>query len=91
LTFCDLLIFVTDAQRLFLNIYSYINWVLIDQPLTTSGLRHAVRGDWMGAFVQSSDLCEKLFCAGVPVWYVRTSAYIPPNMKVVQPVLLTHP
>ncbi|KAG2336960.1 hypothetical protein BDR05DRAFT_843138, partial [Suillus weaverae] len=46
---------------------------------------------WMGAFVQSSNLCEKLFCTGVPVWYVHTSAYISPNMKVVQPVLLTHP
>ncbi|KAG2104650.1 uncharacterized protein F5147DRAFT_579745, partial [Suillus discolor] len=91
LTFRDLLIFVTDAQRLFLDIYSDIDWVLIAQPLTTSGLRHAVRGDWMGTFVQSSDVCEKLFCAGVPVWYVRASAYIPPNMKVVEPVLLTRP
>jgi hypothetical protein len=91
LTFHDLLIFVTDAQHLFLDIYSYIDWVLIAQPLTTSGLRHAVQGDWMGTFVQSSNICEKLFCAGVPVWYVRASVYIPPNMKVVEPVLLTHP
>ncbi|KAG1833614.1 hypothetical protein DFJ58DRAFT_736052 [Suillus subalutaceus] len=59
LTFRDLLIFITDAQRLFLDIYSYIDWVLIAQPLTTSGFRHAVWGDWMGAFVQSSDVCEK--------------------------------
>ncbi|KAG1840801.1 hypothetical protein F4604DRAFT_1939905 [Suillus subluteus] len=91
LTFCDLLIFVTDAQRLFLDIYSYFDWTLIAQPLTTSGLRHNVRGKWMGAFVQSSDVCEKLFCAGVPVWYVRASVYIPPSMAVVEPVLLTRP
>ncbi|KAG2073023.1 hypothetical protein BDR04DRAFT_1152637 [Suillus decipiens] len=91
LTFHDLLIFVTGAQHLFLDIYSYIDWVLIAQPLTTSGFCHAVWGDWMGAFVQSSNICEKLFCAGVPIWYVRTSVYIPPNMKVVEPVLLTHP
>ncbi|KAG2360700.1 hypothetical protein BDR07DRAFT_1254498, partial [Suillus spraguei] len=86
LTFRDLLIFVTDAQRLFLDIYSYFDWTLIAQPLTTSGLHHNVRGEWMGAFVQSSDVCEKLFCAGVPVWYVRASAYIPPSMTVVEPV-----
>ncbi|KAG1812794.1 uncharacterized protein BJ212DRAFT_1482862 [Suillus subaureus] len=90
LTFCDLLIFVTNAQHLFLDIYSYIDRVLIAQPLTTSGLCHVVWGDWMGAFVQSSDVCKKLFCTGIPIWYVRTSAYIPLNMKVIEPVLLTH-
>lgn len=41
--------------------------------------------------MQNSDICEKLFCTGIPIWYVCTSAYIPPNMKVVKPVLLTHP
>ena len=91
LTFRDLLIFVTDTQRLFLDIYSYIDWVLVAQPRTTLGVRHDVNGEWMGGFAQSSDICDKLFSAGVPVWYVRASAYIPPNMKVVEPVLLSRP
>ncbi|KAG1889065.1 uncharacterized protein F5891DRAFT_965633, partial [Suillus fuscotomentosus] len=46
---------------------------------------------WMGGFMQSSDICEKLFCTGVPAWYVHTSAYIPLKMMVVEPVLLTCP
>ncbi|KAG1744525.1 uncharacterized protein EDB91DRAFT_1022234, partial [Suillus paluster] len=45
----------------------------------------------MGGFAQSSDICNKLFSAGVPAWYVRASAYIPPHMKVIEPVLLTRP
>ena len=91
LTLRDLLIFVTNAQRLFLNIYSYIDWVLIAQPRTIFGVRHEVNMGWMGGFAQSSDICEKLFRAGVPAWYVRAIAYIPPKMMVVEPVLLTQP
>ncbi|KAG1855260.1 hypothetical protein F4604DRAFT_1685744 [Suillus subluteus] len=60
LTFRDLLIFVTDAQHLFLDIYSYLNWGLEAQPLTTSGLRHNVWGEWMGTFVQSSDCLQEI-------------------------------
>ncbi|KAG1899744.1 uncharacterized protein F5891DRAFT_1189554 [Suillus fuscotomentosus] len=91
LTFHDLLIFITNAQHLFLDIYSYIDWMLIAHPLTTLGLRHDVHGEWMGGFIQSSNICEKLFCTGVPVWYVHASSYIPQNMKVIEPVLLTRP
>ncbi|OAX31972.1 hypothetical protein K503DRAFT_702860, partial [Rhizopogon vinicolor AM-OR11-026] len=47
--------------------------------------------EWMGAFVESHDYCNKLFTTGVPVWYVHARAYIPPNMIVIKPVLLTHP
>lgn len=92
LTFRDLLIFVTDAQRLFLDIYSYITFVNVVRPRMEIGdERTSVNLEWMGAFVQSSDHCNKLFTAGVPVWYVRAKAYIPPNMTVVKPVLLTRP
>ncbi|KAG1849434.1 hypothetical protein DFJ58DRAFT_729522 [Suillus subalutaceus] len=91
LTFRDLLIFVTNAQGLFLDIYSYIDWVLVAQPRTVLGFCHEVNSEWMGGFAQSSDICDKLFSAGVPAWYVCASAYIPPNMKVVEPVLLTRP
>jgi hypothetical protein len=92
LTFRDLLIFVTDAQRLFLEIHSFMDWVLIAQPRISSGDGTViVNSEWMGAFTHDSDMCNKLHMAGVPVWYVRTMAYIPANMRVHKPVLITHP
>ncbi|KAG1719714.1 hypothetical protein EDB19DRAFT_1918597 [Suillus lakei] len=92
LTFCDLLIFVTDAQCLFLEIHSFMDWVLIAQPRISSGIgANTVNSAWMGAFTHDSDICNKLHMAGVPVWYVHTMAYIPANMKVMKPVLITHP
>ncbi|KAG1904972.1 uncharacterized protein F5891DRAFT_1183629 [Suillus fuscotomentosus] len=92
LTFCDLLMFVTDAQRLFLEIHSFMDWILLAQPHITASDRTAIVNlEWMGAFTHDSDMCNKLYIAGIPVWYVRTTAYIPSNMTVKQPVLLTYP
>ncbi|KAG1894604.1 uncharacterized protein F5891DRAFT_961290 [Suillus fuscotomentosus] len=92
LTFRDLLIFVTDAQRLFVEIHSFMDWVLIAQPRISSGDGTViVNSEWMGAFTHDSDMCNKLHMAGVPVWYVCTMAYIPANMRVHKPVLITHP
>ncbi|KAG2101585.1 uncharacterized protein F5147DRAFT_581421 [Suillus discolor] len=92
LTFRDLLIFVMDAQRLFLKIHSFMDWVLIAQPRISSGVGTViVNSEWMGAFTHDSDMCNKLHMAGVPVWFVHTMAYIPANMKVHKPVLITHP
>jgi hypothetical protein len=92
LTFRDLLIFITDAQRLFLEIHSFMDWVLIAQPHISSGDGTViVNSEWMGAFTHDSDMCNKLHMAGVPVWYVHTMAYIPANMRVHKPVLITHP
>ncbi|KAG1781439.1 hypothetical protein EV702DRAFT_1192928 [Suillus placidus] len=42
LTFRDLLMFVTDAQRLCLEIHSFMNWILLAQPCITAGDRTAV-------------------------------------------------
>jgi hypothetical protein len=76
LTFHDLLIFITDAQSLFLDIYSYITFVNVVWPQMEIGDDCTpVNLEWMGAFMQSSDHCNKLFTAGVPVWYVRAKAY----------------
>ncbi|KAG2336522.1 hypothetical protein BDR05DRAFT_887815, partial [Suillus weaverae] len=76
-------------QCLFLNIYSYIDWVLIAQPRTTFSVHHEDNIAWMGGFVQSSNICKKLFCTGIPAWYVRASAYIPLKMMIIEPILLT--
>ncbi|KAG1720988.1 hypothetical protein EDB19DRAFT_1917590 [Suillus lakei] len=92
LTFCDLLMFVTDAQRLFLKIYSFMKWILLAQPHITAGDRTSVVNlEWMGTFTHNSYMCNKLYIAGIPIWYVCTMAYIPSNMMVKQPILLTHP
>ncbi|KAG1738079.1 uncharacterized protein EDB91DRAFT_1054753 [Suillus paluster] len=92
LTFRDLLMFVTDAQRLFLEIYSFMEWILLAQPHMTAGdSTSVVNSEWMGAFTHDSNMCNKLYIAGIPIWYVRTMAYIPSNMTVKQPVLLTRP
>ncbi|KAG1740127.1 uncharacterized protein EDB91DRAFT_1053419 [Suillus paluster] len=85
LTFCDLLIFVTDAQHLFLEIHSFMDWVLIAQPRISSGIgANPVNSAWMGAFTHDSDMCNKLHMAGIPVWYVLQC------MRVMKPVLITH-
>ncbi|KAG1721915.1 hypothetical protein EDB19DRAFT_1916995 [Suillus lakei] len=69
-----------------------MDWVLIAQPHISSGFGTVVVNlEWMGAFTHKSDMCNKLHMAGVPVWYVCTMAYIPANMKVHKPVLITHP
>ncbi|KAG1770126.1 hypothetical protein EV702DRAFT_935731, partial [Suillus placidus] len=86
LTFCDLIIFIMDAQCLFLEIHSFMDWVLIAQPRISNIGTLTVNSDWMGAFTHESDMCNKLYMAGVPVWYVRTKAYIPANMKIIKPV-----
>ncbi|KAG2068986.1 hypothetical protein BDR04DRAFT_1157237 [Suillus decipiens] len=92
LTFHNLLMFMTDAQWLFLEIYSFMDWILLAQPHITASDRTAiVNSEWMGAFMHNSDMCNKLYIAGIPVWYIRTMAYIPLNMTVKQPVLLTRP
>ncbi|KAG1809895.1 uncharacterized protein HD556DRAFT_1435629 [Suillus plorans] len=68
-----------------------MDWVLIAQPRISSGIGTViVNSEWMGTFTHDSDMCNKLHMAGVPVWYVRTMAYIPANMKVHKPVLITH-
>ncbi|KAG1900863.1 uncharacterized protein F5891DRAFT_951686, partial [Suillus fuscotomentosus] len=77
---------------LFLEIHSFMDWVLIAQPCISSGVGTViVNSEWMGAFTHDSDMCNKLHMAGVPVWCVCTMAYIPANMKVHKPVLITHP
>ncbi|KAG2039378.1 hypothetical protein BDR03DRAFT_846056, partial [Suillus americanus] len=61
--------------------------VLIAQPRISSGIGTVIVNlEWMGAFMHESDMYDRLHMAGVPIWYVRTMAYIPANMKVHKPV-----
>ncbi|KAG1803293.1 uncharacterized protein BJ212DRAFT_1487083 [Suillus subaureus] len=60
--------FVTDAQQLFLEIYSFMDWILLAQPHITASDRTAIVNlEWMGAFMHNSDMCNKLYIAGIPV------------------------
>ncbi|KAG1863206.1 hypothetical protein DFJ58DRAFT_839181 [Suillus subalutaceus] len=73
-------------------IYSFMEWILLAQPRNTASDRTSIiNREWMGTFTLDSDMCNKLYIAGIPVWYVCSMVYIPSNMTVKQPILLTRP
>jgi hypothetical protein len=45
----------------------------------------------MGCFTDDSKVCDTFFNAGVPVWLFRAEAYIPTDMNIINPVVLTFP
>ncbi|KAG1866782.1 hypothetical protein F4604DRAFT_1534044, partial [Suillus subluteus] len=72
-----------DAQRLFCEIYLFMDWIFLAHPRITAGDRTAiVNSEWMGTFMHDSDMCNKLYIAGIPVWYVHTMVYIPSNQTL---------
>ncbi|KAG2063201.1 hypothetical protein BDR04DRAFT_1164119 [Suillus decipiens] len=57
-----------DAQCIFLEIYSFMDWVLIAQPHISSSMgANTVNSAWMGTFMHNSDMRNKLHMAGIPV------------------------
>jgi len=93
LTFRDIVIFVAQAQHSFLDIIAFMDYVEVVQPRIawTTWLPATANTNWMGCFTYDSKICESFLTAGVPVWLVRAEAYIPPDMNIIQPVLLTFP
>ncbi|OJA11302.1 hypothetical protein AZE42_09656 [Rhizopogon vesiculosus] len=96
LTYRDIIVFVAQAQRSFLDIIAFMDYVEIVQPrLTTSSWSSwsPLPGDpkWMGCFTDDSKTCDNFLNAGVPVWLVRAEAYIPYNINIIKPVILTFP
>ncbi|KAG1747790.1 uncharacterized protein EDB91DRAFT_1048453, partial [Suillus paluster] len=99
LTYHDIIVFVAQAQRSFLDIIAFMDYVEIIQPrLTTSSWSSwlswsTLPGDpkWMGCFTDNSKTCDTFLDAGVPVWLVRVEAYIPRDMNIIKPVKLTFP
>ncbi|KAG2336561.1 hypothetical protein BDR05DRAFT_852549, partial [Suillus weaverae] len=95
LTYHDIIIFVAQAQRSFLDIMAFMDFVEIVQPRLTSGwsswgpLDRNLR--WMGCFTTDSKTCNIFLNASMPVWLVRTEAYISPQMNIIKPVVLTFP
>ncbi|OAX30498.1 hypothetical protein K503DRAFT_676903, partial [Rhizopogon vinicolor AM-OR11-026] len=96
LTYRDIIVFVAQAQRSFLDIIAFMDYVEIVQPhLATSSWSSwsPLPGDpkWMGCFTDDSKTCHTFFDAGVPMWLVRTEAYIPRDINIIKPVILTFP
>ena len=72
LTFRNIIAFVAEAQRAFLDIYAFLEFIEVIMPrLAHPSVSHPVWSDWMGCFTQDTAVCDKLFHAGVPVWLIR--------------------
>ena len=92
LTFRDLVAFVAQTQRTFLDIYSFLDYVQVVLPrISFPTDPHPVRSDWMGCFTQDMAVCDKLFHAGVPVWLVRLDYSITDQTVIEKPVVFLFP
>ncbi|KAF9230549.1 hypothetical protein BU15DRAFT_83492 [Melanogaster broomeanus] len=89
----DIVVYFAQAQRAFLDIWAFMEYVEVVQPRINfpDYLPHAVSNKWMGAFTDQLRVCERLFHARVPVWLVRNDAQIRSDMNVEKPVLFTYP
>ncbi|KAI6015821.1 hypothetical protein BKA83DRAFT_4060751 [Pisolithus microcarpus] len=93
LPFRDLIVFVAQLQRKLLDIHALLDYMEFVHPLLRNPPSRppSVNGIWMGCFTKSTEVCEALYFAGVPVWLVRSEAYISPTMNVVHSVRLSCP
>ncbi|KAI6019359.1 hypothetical protein BKA83DRAFT_53488, partial [Pisolithus microcarpus] len=93
LPFQDLIVFVAQLQRKLLDIHALLDYIEFVHPLLRNPLSRppSVNGIWMGCFTKSTEVCEALYFAGVPVWLVRSEAYISLTMNVVHSVRLSCP
>ncbi|KAI6095694.1 hypothetical protein F5141DRAFT_972164, partial [Pisolithus sp. B1] len=68
----------------------YIEFVhlLLRTPLSCPP---SVNGNWMGCFTKSTEVCEAMYFAGVPIWLICSEAYISLTMNVVHSVGLMYP
>lgn len=93
ITFRDLTLFVAQAQRYFLDIIAFLDYVQevlphIANPPTSP---RPVRADWMGCFTADTKTCHELFYASVPVWLVRHHVTITHRTIIEKPVKFTFP
>ncbi|KAI6094192.1 hypothetical protein EDD16DRAFT_1448816, partial [Pisolithus croceorrhizus] len=82
-----------QLQHKLLNIHALLDYIEFVHPLLRTPLSHplSINGNWMGCFTNSTEVCEALYFAGVPVWLVHSEAYISLTMNVVHSVGLTYP
>ncbi|KAH7905598.1 hypothetical protein BJ138DRAFT_1118325 [Hygrophoropsis aurantiaca] len=103
LTYWDLIIFVTQAQHTFLDIFGHMDLVeyaqnrmrygtMIDHLSSAWGdLTEPVNTQWIGCFTQDSAVCDELMRTGVPVWLIQVENSLFADMNIIRPVLLTFP
>ncbi|KAI6127054.1 hypothetical protein F5141DRAFT_997133 [Pisolithus sp. B1] len=89
LLFQDLVVFVAQLQCKLLDIHTLLDYIEFVHPLLKipppSHPPH-INDNWMGCFTKSTEVCEALYFARVPVWLVHSEAYISPTMNVMHSV-----
>ncbi|KAN0086211.1 hypothetical protein V8E55_007345 [Tylopilus felleus] len=93
LTFRDIVVFVAEAQRYFLDIMAFLDYVLYVLPHNSYPpfAPLPVRSEWMGCFTADTKVCDELFHVGVPVWLVRHNFSITPWTIIEKPARFTFP
>jgi len=92
LTFRNVIVFVAEAQHVFLDIHAFLDFVEVILPcLAFPSASHPVRSDWMGAFTQDMAICDELFCAGIPMWLIRLNLTITEQTVIEKPVTFSFP
>ena len=93
LKFRDFVIFIAQLQCTLLDIHAMLEFIEILSPLWNSPPSKPPRANpmWMGYFTTDTQVCDRMYFAGVPVWLVCHKDYIPLTMNIVKPVRLTFP
>ena len=93
LTFRDVIVYVAQAQRYFLDIMAFLDYVLYVLPHLDHlpSVPPPVRSDWMGCFTADTRVCNELFHSGVPVWLIRHNFTITPRTIIETSVRYTFP
>ena len=89
----NIMALIAQAQRLFLDIITFLDYCKIVQPRITwpDVIPHPVCTAWMGCFTRDSRVCNELFCAGVPVWYIHSDFSITTTTIIEKPITYTFP
>ncbi|THU82091.1 hypothetical protein K435DRAFT_872672 [Dendrothele bispora CBS 962.96] len=72
------LLLLANIQRQYLELYARLEWLDKYLPRILGQERtHSVESRLMGAFAYTPDDLQRLFHAGIPVWYVREVTHLP--------------
>lgn len=83
-TFRDMMIQWTGVQRYCLEAHAYMDFMDYIQPHIVSAPQqpHAVRNQYLGALTTDPAVAQKLFLAGLPVWYLRQRSWVTPDVII---------
>ena len=89
-TFRDAAMQVRETQRYWLMTRAFLDYTQKYRPAEL-GSPLPVDSHVMGAFTTDPGVVQRLFTAGIPVWYIRTDVSILGDTNVQEVVRLTHP